>query len=177
MPRLNPKTSPAYGTQQVDNRLTFRERLMERFEPHEYVRVINPDATPIVWQYLPSHAEHISVTSDPMRDVKRDDVEQYILNPGDSEVLLGENAYVMVEALYKQIASRKTIEDRPDLEPGQARNFNFTDAGKQEYWIGKIYLGKETPNFANFESEEEKEDAPRRNTQADLRKHLAEQTA
>lgn len=175
MPRLNPKSSPAYGKGTINNSLSFRERLMDRFQAHEYVRVINPDTAPIVWQYLPTHAEHITMTPDPIQDMHRDDVEQYMLNPGESEVILGENAYVMIEALYKQIVAKKTIEASPDIDETRARNFNYTDANKQEYWIDKILIGKETPNFGNFEREVEEK--PRGNTQAELRKHVAEQTA
>jgi hypothetical protein len=100
MPRL--KDAKTYGAQDVDSKLSFRERLMTRFQSHEYVRVKNIDNEPFRWQYLPSHNEEIEFTPDPMKITHRDDVETYILNPGKSEVIIGENAYVMIEALYKK---------------------------------------------------------------------------
>lgn len=183
MPKLNQAST--YGTQQINNSLTFRERLMERFQAHEYVRVINIDNVPITWQYLPSHAEEISYTSDPMKITHRGPVEVYMLNPGESEVLIGECAYLMMENLYKQIIAKKTIERTPEVDPGQARNFNFSDAQRQEEYIDRILLGKESPQFSNYEpvkepqetDNEKPERKPRSTVERQLKQHLQEQVA
>lgn len=168
MPQLNPKSNNAtYGTSPANNSLTFRERLMERFLSHEYVRVINVDNEPVRWQYMPAHSESETITSDPMKVVTRGDVEVYLLNPGESEVLLGENAYIMIEVLYKQIVTKRTISSSPDMQPGQARNFNFTDAIKQEEYINKIFLGKESPNFGSYSVAS---DAPTEDTEVESAK-------
>lgn len=178
MPKLSQAAS--YGTNPLNNALSFRERLMERFQPHEYVRVINIDNAPITWQYLPSHSEHVTFTADPMKITHREDVEVYMLNPGESEVLLGENAYLMIENLYKQMAAKKAIEKAPKISEGQSRNFNFSDAQKQEEYIDRILLGKESPSFGG--PKEESEDtvsepkATRSNSERALKQHLKEQT-
>ncbi|SRR5216117_238679 len=156
MPRIN--TNDVYGTQTVDTAKTFRERLMKRFAAHEWVRVINIDNEPFRWQYLPAHSEEFEFTPDPMKITRRGEVEVYLLNPGASEVILGECAYLMIENLYKKLVSKKTIQRRPDVGPGQARNFNWTDPQSQEELIDRIYLGKESPTFGS--PEKDKEDVP-----------------
>jgi hypothetical protein len=157
---------------------------MARFEPHEYVRVINIDNEPVRWQYLPSHSESIAVTSDPMKITTRGEVEVYLLNPGESEVLLGENAYLMIEVLYKQLIAKRVVAHSPDLAPGQARNFNFSDAQKQEEYINRILIGKETPTFGSQpqdnEPDEESKDVKhtkRTPEERELKRHLNEQVA
>lgn len=148
MPRVdNPEEVEVYGTSPQNGRLSFRERLMSRFQAHEWVRVINIDSEPFIWQYLPQHAEKFEFTPDPMKITYRDPVEVYKLGPGESEVIIGENAYVMIEALYKKLVTKKVIFKNPDMGPGQARSFNWTDGESQEKLINRIYLGKESPTF------------------------------
>ncbi len=149
----DPNSPKPYGTIAVDNRKTFRERLMDRFAAHEYVRVINIDDEPVMWQYMPEHSERHEFTADPMKITYRDDPELWVLDPGQDEVLVGANAYLMIDVLYKKIISKKTIAKNPNLPPGQARNFNWTDANAQEDLIDRIYLGKENPEF-NFKRSE-----------------------
>ena len=139
MPRI--KADKAYGVGPQDQRLMFREKLMKRFAAHDFVRVINVDNEPFIWQYLPSSAEDFEFTPDPMKITHRGEVEMYRLDPGQSEVIVGENAYLMIEGLYKKLSAKKMIGGRPDLGPGQARNFNWTDGYAQDEWINKIYLG------------------------------------
>lgn len=145
MPRIKPDEKQIYGSSDLEQKLTFRERLMNRFAAHEWVRVINVDDETFRWQYLPTHAEKFEYTSDPMKATYRDSVEAYELAPGESEVIIGENAYVMIEALYKKVISKHVIDQRPDMPPGNARNFNWTDGAAQEQWIDQIYIGKEQP--------------------------------
>jgi len=49
---------------------------MDRFQSHEWVRVINVDDEPYRWQYLPTHAETIEFDngSVPMKHTYRDDM-------------------------------------------------------------------------------------------------------
>lgn len=149
MPRINPSDDvKAYGSAALDQRLSFRERLMNRFSSHEWVRVINIDDEPFRWQYLPTHAEEFEFTPDPMKITRREDVELYELKPGESEVLPGENAYVMLEGLYKKLVSKNYTFKYGDNKPGSpGRNFNWNDGQQQEEIIDRIYLGKENPKF------------------------------
>jgi len=184
MPKLNPSKVKVYRPDSANNRLSFRERLLERFAPHEYVRVINIDNAPVKWQYLPSHAEEVTYTADPMKITTRGEVEVYLLNPGESEVLLGECAILFFDVLFKQMQSKRVIEHNPEVGPGIARNFNFSDAIAQEEFIDKAYLGKENPNFSSYETIEppkaevkKNERKPRTPKERELKQHLAEQTA
>lgn len=152
MPRILPSDKSdapvAYGTSTIDNRLTFRERLMKRFAAHEWVRVINIDSEPFTWQYMPEHEENFEFTPDPMKITYRGQPEMYQLQPGEDEVIIGENAFVMIDALYKKVISKRAIAKNPDMAPGQARAFNWTDGVAQDELIDRIYLGKESPRFS-----------------------------
>lgn len=149
MPRINLDEANTYGTQPQDERLSFRERLMKRFSAHDWVRVINVDDEAFTWQYLPQHAEDFEFTPDPMKITRRGEVEAYRLDPGQSEVIIGENAYVMIEALYKKVVSKRVIDRTPGQPATLARNFNWNDATAQEELINEIFLGKESPSFKN----------------------------
>lgn len=155
MPRLQASSNPdqlvPYGVNTADNRLTFRERLMKRFAAHEWVRVINIDNEAFTWQYMPEHNEKFEFTPDPMKITYRGDPEMYILSPGEDEVIIGENAFVMIEALYKKVISKRVIAKSPNMQPGQARAFNWTDGIAQDELIDRIFLGKESPRFSTDE--------------------------
>lgn len=146
MPQINPNDKQ----DKVDQSLNFRQRLMNRFAAHEWVRVINLDDEAFIWQYLPSHAETFNYTPDPTREVYREAPEVWELQPGESEVIIGENAYVMIEALYKKLVSKGFIKKNGEYATGKpGRNFNWSDGKTQEDLINKIYLGKETPSFGD----------------------------
>lgn len=147
MPRIQPKDN--YNSTNVNVKKLFRERLMDRFRPSDFVRVINPDNEPFTWSYLPSTKEDLQMSNDGIhRYAVRDDAEWYELAPGESEVIVGENAYVMIEALYKKMVAKKLYDTHGEYKQGMpARNFNFSDGLAQEQLIDKIYLGKEQPNF------------------------------
>lgn len=149
MARIDPSKIASYNISQDDQRKVFRERLMDRFAAHEWVRVINPDNEPYAWYYLPSHNESFTYTADPMKITQRGDVEAYMLKPGESEVILGENAYVMIEGLYKKMAGKAAIRKTPNVQPGVARSYNWSDGLQQEEFIKQIYLGKESPTFSD----------------------------
>jgi hypothetical protein len=93
--------------------------------------------------------EHISFDTSsstvPMKNTYREPPEVYRLEPGQSAVLIGGNAYMMVESLVKQMMVKKTISRHPNMKPGQALNFNFSDDSAQGSWIPQIYLGKVNP--------------------------------
>lgn len=151
MPRISSDKVPGNGSG-ADQKLTFRQRLMERFAGHDWVRVINIDDEPYIWQYLPSHAEDFEFTPDPMKITRRGEVEAYQLEPGESEVVIGENAFVMIEGLYKRLAGKQAMKRTPTVEPGYARSYNWDDGIQQEEFIDRIYLGKEDPSFKAGES-------------------------
>lgn len=147
MPKISPSKVPGNGAIDTNAKLTFRQRLMDRFAAHDWVRVINIDDEPYVWQYLPSHAEEFEFTPDPMKITRRGEVEAYQLDPGESEVILGENAFVMIEGLYKRVSGKNAVKRTPSVAPGFARAYNWDDGIQQEEFIKLIYLGKENPTF------------------------------
>lgn len=142
----------------------FRDRLRDRYQAHQWVRVINIDNEPLSWQWFPSTGELEEFTDNgtvrvitgrqaftKKYEAKVPGNEQiWMINPGESEVLLGENADLFIEALYKKLVTKSFIDEKGDFIPGQpGRNFSWTDGLKQEQYIDKIFLGVEQPQFKN----------------------------
>lgn len=163
MPKLEltRETPQAYGTQVNDNDKTLRERLMDLFTPRDFVTVINIDDEAFIWQYLPADSEDVEYTPDPMKITHRKDPEVWVLEPGQSETIVGESAYIMIDNLYKKLVAKKKIQATPNQEPTQARAFNYADGGQQETWINRIFLGIATPTFAKQKA---LSDAPEKTT-------------
>lgn len=145
-----------YGTKPIENALPFQERLMNRFQPQEYVIVKNIDDEPVYWQYLPAHAEEKQFTQDGMQQVTtRKQPEMWVIAPGQTEVLVGASAYLALDCMYKNYASKAILRKSQDPnsrtfdEKGShlPKNFNFADGGAQEDFIEKAYLGKANPTF------------------------------
>lgn len=160
MPRIsNPSDKPT-ATSVRENK-PFRERLRDRYAPTEYVRVINIDNEPFTWQYFPIDGEDVTFTDNGAvrvvsgRQRFTSNYEQklpgkeetWMINPGESEVLLGACADLFIEGLYKRLVAKKRIHEMPNMEKTQARNFNWTDGVLQEQMIDKIFLGVERPVF------------------------------
>ncbi len=126
---------------------TFRQRLVELFGATDFVKVKNIDDEVLWWQYLPATKETHSFSGStvPMKETSRGIPEQYSIAPGETKILMGENAYMMLEVLYKKMAAKKVIRENPNVPKTQVRNFNFTDSGKQEIFIKQAYLGKTDP--------------------------------
>jgi len=160
MPRMDSPQNQKTATTIKENK-PFRERLRERYQATDFVRVINIDNEAFEWQYFPSNGEEVTFTDNgAMRqvygrqafnsnyDAKVSGNEQlWKMNPGDSEVLVGENADLFIEGLYKKLVVKKRVSELPNMEKTQARNFNWNDGLLQEQMIDKIFLGIEKPNF------------------------------
>jgi len=163
MPQVQPSKNQQPTATSIKENKPFRERLRDRYQPSEWVRVINIDTEPFAWQWFPSDGEETSFTDQGAVRVitgrahftgnyeqKLPGNEQtWLINPGDSEVLIGENADLFIEGLYKRLVAKKRISDRPNVEETQARSFNWNDGLLQEQMINKIYLGIEKPNFSD----------------------------
>lgn len=148
------QTVTPYGVTENSNALSLQDRLLERFKPHEYVKVINVDDEPYMWQYMPSELEEYDYTSDGMhRHTRRSDPEVWQLEPGESETIIGANALLMIDGLYKKMKSKNVIATT-DVKPGQARAFNYADGNSQEQWIDRILIGKEVPSFISLNDKE-----------------------
>lgn len=174
MPQINPATTKdvtPYGVGTNTNQLPFQERLLERFKPHEYVKVINVDDESFIWQYMPAEKEEYEYTPDGMhRHTRRDDPEVWMLEPGESETIIGACAYLMIEGLYKKLMSKKVMAT-VNPNPAIARKFNFGDPTQAEYWIDRILVGKELPSFTAINDTKVEDDS------ADAAKRIVARTA
>lgn len=151
MPRLDPSTikpSQIYGKQEVENNLTMGERIRKRFKPTDTVKVHNLTNTTIEWQWLEESDETYGIEDETnIKIVERKDPGLWVLGPGEQDILPGSCAYVMIEALFKQISVMKTgIIIRP-LDESEIKNFGFDDPAAQEQMIDLIFLGKITPQM------------------------------
>lgn len=158
MPQIKSEEIVDAEIQSNDNK-PFRERLFDRFKAHEFVRVKNIDDEVYEWQWLPSTEELILADGDMRPTVGRrffnEDYskmyhgnEQYWgIEPDQEEVLLGENAYLFIEGLYKRITAKRLLDKTPIVKEGRARAFNWGDGNMQEAVIDEIFLGVESPRF------------------------------
>lgn len=148
--KIDGKPVKPYGVQENTNAKLFQERLQDRFKAHEFVKVINIDDETFIWQYMPQEKEEQQYTPDGMhRHTYRDEPEVWMLDPGESDTIVGANAYVMIDALYKKLTAKKVIAT-VEVAPGQARAFNFADGTQQDYLIDRILVGKEVPTFTSL---------------------------
>lgn len=155
------EAAPSIGATSVTENKIFRERLMDRFQPSDYVRVINIDDEDFQWKWMPTTAEDesmddggqvriISGRESFSKDFKSriPGNEQFWEIPaGAEDVLIGECAYLFIEGLFKTIVAKGVIAKNPNTT--SARNFNWTDGTVQEEIIDRIFLGKEVPTFSS----------------------------
>ena len=139
---------------------SLRDRLRDRYQPQDWVRVINIDNEPFEWQYFPSSGEDESFTDNGTvrvttgRQGFTKNYEQkvpgneqlWIIEPGESEVIIGESADLFIDGLYKRLVAKDKVRTVKITET-QARSFNWNDGLMQEEMIDKIFLGIEKPNF------------------------------
>lgn len=156
-----------YGVDGVENSKPFHARLMERFQPHEFVTIKNIDDAPVYWQYMPREKEDIAMTPDGMQSiVTRGEPEMWMIGPGETETLIGASAYMALDAIYKNVAAKKVLKREGitssyDKENNHTpKNFNFSDGGAQEAFIKQAYLGKAELAFAPVDAPTVDPDTP-----------------
>lgn len=151
-----------YGTEKVENSIPFQERLMRLFKPQEFVTVKNIDDEAVYWQYMPVENEVENFSEDGMqRIITREKPEMWMILPGETEVLVGASAYRALDVMYKNYAAKSTLKKFRDPTSPQfneknehlPKNFNFADAGAQDAFIKKAFLGKATPSFSGMETQ------------------------
>lgn len=167
MPQLQAGQAPAgvqapklYGVYKPSQNEPFQEKLYQMFKPQEFVTIKNVDDEPIFWQYLPDDKESFAMSDDGMqKQTFREQPEQWYLGAGETDVLVGANAYRALDVMYKAVAAKSTLKKfRDPASPlfnkdGQhlPKNFNFADGGLQDEVIGSAYLGKATPVFDGYQ--------------------------
>lgn len=157
MPRIQAsevKPYQVYGQDEIDLTITIRERLMSRFAAHEHVQVMNIDDEPIEWQFLPDYAETSSVTDEGIKITYREEPELWRIEAGETDILSGSCAFIMIENLYKKLVIKKVgIVEKPQSAK-EIRNFNFRDPVRAEQIIDMIFQGKVNPSFNQVQSNE-----------------------
>lgn len=145
-----------YGAEKVENTIPFQERLMRLFKPQEFVTIMNIDDEAVYWQYMPAENEQVGYSEDGMQKITtREDPEMWVIQPGESEVLVGASAYRALDVMYKNWSAKSTLKKFSDPTKPQfneknehlPKNFNFADGGAQERFIELAYIGKATPSF------------------------------
>jgi hypothetical protein len=145
-----------YGVDKNENTIPFQEKLMKLFKPQEFVTIKNIDSEPLYWQYMPSDSETENFSEDGVqRQIYREDPEMWMIEPGQTEVLVGASAYRALDTLYKNYIAKSTLRKFSDPTKPQfnennehlPKNFNYADGGQQDDFIQKAYLGKAMPVF------------------------------
>lgn len=90
-----------------DDSLTFRERLVKKFQPNQFVRVVNIDNEPFEWQEVPGTSEYVHQPDKYTYDVYRKAPSRFGLGPNEQKVLEGGSAYIMIEALFKKMVQKQ----------------------------------------------------------------------
>lgn len=150
MPRVNPtdvKPLDIYGQDEIDHTITIRERLLNRFKAHEHVQVMNIDDEPIEWQYVPDYAEEVTITDEGTKVTTREDPELWRIEPGETDVLIGSCAFIMIDKLYKTLVIKKVGIVETPKSAKEIKNFNFKDPIRAENFIDLIFQGKVNPSF------------------------------
>jgi hypothetical protein len=164
MPQLQPgQVQPGqdnapklYGLEKTENAIPFQERLMRLFKPQEFVTIKNVDDEPCYWQYMPAENEQENFSEDGMQKIiTRSNPEMWVIQPGETEVLVGANAYRALDVMYKAYTAKSTLRKFKDPTQPQfneknehlPKNFNFADGGAQDRFLDIAYIGKATPSF------------------------------
>jgi hypothetical protein len=155
------QAAPAVGATAITENKIFRERLIDRFAPSDYVRVKNVDNEDFQWKWMPAQGEDTSMDdggqvrivmgresfSKDYRSRLPGNERFWEIPAGEEDVLVGDCAYLFIEGLYKRLVAKKAITSTPNLPATQARQFNWTDGTAQEQLIDQIFLGIEQPTF------------------------------
>jgi hypothetical protein len=89
---------------------TFRDRLVAKFSPTDVVEVKNIDTEDYSWFFMPEENEKVVPNADRTGyHTYRKRPEQFTIVSGEVMPLMGSNAYVMIEGLFKKVAMKKAI--------------------------------------------------------------------
>jgi hypothetical protein len=133
---------------------------------------------------MPAENEQENFSEDGMQKIiTRTDPEMWVINPGETEVIVGASAYRALDVMYKNFTAKSTLKRFKDPTQPQfneknehlPKNFNFADSGQQDAFIEKAYLGKAMPSFGPMPSAptiptDQPADAPTASEDSDLPK-------
>jgi hypothetical protein len=149
MPKIaQASDAPTVNQDEIKIQESFGEKLRKYFKPHDTVKVQNVDDAPIEWRYLREDQESYTIEDDSnIKITVREEPELWRIEAGDLDVLDGGCAYLMIEALFKQVTAKKVGPVEHPLDQRDIRNFAFDDPEAQERFIKRVYLGKLTPQM------------------------------
>lgn len=147
IPKEQVQPSDLYGMTKVDNNLSMRERIKKRFRPTDTVKVRNITNVDCKWQWFNEEDESYTIEDDTnIKITDRDEPGLWQLDAGETDVLIGACAYMMIEALYKQVCIMKIGIVINPLSENEVRNFSIDDPEKQEQFIDTVFLQKLSPS-------------------------------
>jgi hypothetical protein len=140
-----------YGVNAGQLPTTFREKLSKLFKASDFVRVMNIDSAPFTWQALDPSDEDYNIVPGPQKTTIRKLPKLFTIKSGQSMVLEGWNAYIMIENLYKKVAAQDRIAKKSSAQqadPKYVTAFVWSDEDQQSSYIDRIFVGQEQPTFA-----------------------------
>lgn len=138
------QTDTYYGAPTDANVKPIRERLRERYDPEDFVTIINVDTQPVKYQFAsPSDVETYSDYPGHKNTIQKRVPQVVILQPGDTKLCPAYEADQMIEATIKQIAVRR-VQDKVDAGSldAQRATADWTDPYFQTKLIDQIFVGK-----------------------------------
>jgi hypothetical protein len=141
-----------YGTTTDNRPKPLLEKLSDLFQPTDFVRVINIDNEDFTWQSMNPKDETYYMEPGPQKTTVRGKPRLYTIKSAQSLVLEGWNAMIMIDQLYKKVSSKAILERKKAHEDGKPTDtpLQWGDSEKQDYYIGKIFIGIETPSFGQY---------------------------
>jgi len=149
VPRVDPKElkpSQVYGVEEIDNTLNFRDRMRNRFRPHDTVRVVNIDNEDLEWQWLSEDDETYVIDESNIKIVTREMPGVWRLEAGEEDILEGACAYIMMDVLFKKMCIKKVGVNEHPLDEREIKNFALDDPLAQERFIDMAFRGKMSPH-------------------------------
>lgn len=135
-----------YGAPSDSGVKMIRERLRDRYDPEDFVTVINIDTSPVTYQFAaPQDIETYSEYPGHKDTVQKRPPQRITLQPGDTKLVPAYEADMMIEVLIKQLAMH-TLQDKLDAgtitKNPMGNTADWTDPLFQESMIKQIFVGK-----------------------------------
>lgn|ERR1035437_167843 len=134
-----------YGAPEASDNKTLRDRCRDLYAPEDFVTVINIDTSPITYQFMPPEHQKIFQPAPYAQEIHNvKPPKRVTLQPGETKLCPAYEADLMIEALVKQITSKRTQRkiDAGELEPRLATS-NWSDPQIQISLIKDIFQGKQ----------------------------------
>lgn len=123
---------------------TLGERLRDKYEPEDFVEVMNIDTQPLKYQFTsPSDLETFSDYPGHKDTIQKHPPQVVVLQPGERKLVPAYEADRMLTVLIKQIAVRNTANQIGSGSVVRWQTTNWNDPKLQEEILRQALLGKE----------------------------------